>query len=67
MPVRHKQTADLDVDNVVQTPVQTANFYGILSGLTANERLVVFTLMNSDMKLSYEDLALLLGKERIYR
>jgi len=25
---------------------------------------LVFTLMNSDMKLSYEDLALLLGKER---
>jgi len=64
MPVKSKQTADLDVQEVVQTPVQTANFYGILKGLTGNERLVVFTLMNSEMKLSYEDLALLLGKER---
>jgi hypothetical protein len=62
--VRGKQTGDLDVDKDVQTGVQTANFYGILQGLTANERLLVFTLMNSDMKLSYEDLALLLGKER---
>jgi predicted transcriptional regulator len=59
-----KQAADLVVGDAVQTPVQTANFYGILNGLSANERLVVFTLMNSDMKLSYEDLALLLGKER---
>jgi len=63
-PSKRKQTADLDVEEAVQTPVQTANFYGILNGLTSNERLVVFTLMNSDMKLSYEDLALLLGKER---
>lgn len=64
MSVRGRQTADLDVQDAVQTPVQTANFYGILQGLTSNERLVVFTLMNSEMKLSYEDLALLLGKER---
>jgi len=64
MAVRRKQTVDLDVEEGVQTGVQTGNFYGILQGLTANERLLVFTLMNSDMKLSYEDLALLLGKER---
>jgi len=32
--------------------------------LSSNERLIVFTLLNSEMKLSYEDLALLLGKER---
>jgi len=64
MPQKRKQTADLDVQEGVQTGVQTANFYEILKGLSANERLLVFTLMNSDMKLSYEDLALLLGKER---
>ena len=54
------------VQKLVQTPVQTANFYEILQGLTANERLIVFTLLNAaeDMKLSYEDLARLLGKER---
>ncbi len=59
-----KQTAVYDVENGVQTPVQTGNFYEILKGLSSNERLLVLTLMNSDMKLSYEDLALLLGKER---
>ncbi|MEK6850267.1 MAG: hypothetical protein AABX85_01695 [Nanoarchaeota archaeon] len=59
-----KQTAVGDVEKGVQTAVQTGNFYEILKGLSANERLLIFTLMNSDMKLSYEDLALLLGKER---
>lgn len=62
--VRGKQTADLDVENAVQTAVQTGNFYEILKGLSGNERLLIMTLANSDMKLSYEDLALLLGKER---
>lgn len=64
MGVLDKQTAVEGVDNAVQTAVQTGNFYEILRGLSANERLLVFTLMNGDMKLSYEDLALLLGKER---
>ncbi len=59
-----KQTAVEAVENGVQTAVQTANFYDILRGLTSNERLVILTLLNSDMKLSYEDLAMLLGKER---
>src|SRR3989344_1549439 len=48
----------------VQTPVQTGNFHDILKGLTSNERLIVFTMMNTDLKLSYEDLARLLVKER---
>jgi myosin heavy subunit len=64
LPVLHKQTPVGVVQKAVQTPVQTGNFYDILKGLSGNERLLVFTLMNSDMKLSYEDLALLLGKER---
>ncbi len=64
MPVLRKQTGVGVVQEAVQTPVQTANFYDILKNLTSNERLLVFTLMNSDLKLSYEDLALLLGKER---
>jgi len=59
-----KQTAVYDVEEAVQTAVQTGNFYEIFKGLSSNERLVLFTIMNSDMKLSYEDLALLLGKER---
>lgn len=64
MAVYQKQTAVGDVENGVQTGVQTANLHQILQGLSSNERLLIFTLMNSDMKLSYEDLARLLGKER---
>jgi ABC-type Fe3+-hydroxamate transport system substrate-binding protein len=61
-----KQTAVDGVQKGVQTAVQTANFYDIFNTLSANERLIVFTLMNAGdgMKMSYEDLALLLGKER---
>ena len=62
--VLSKQTAVYDVEEAVQTPVQTGNIYDILKNLTANERLLIFTLMNSEMKLSYEDLALLIGKEK---
>lgn len=66
LPVLHKQTAVEGVQEVVQTPVQTGNYYDILKLLTGNERLIVFTLLNTEneMKLSYEDLALLLGKEK---
>lgn len=61
-----KQTAVYDVGEPVQTAVQTANFYEILQGFSTSERMLIFTLMNAadDMKLSYEDLARLLGKER---
>jgi hypothetical protein len=64
LPVFGKQTPVEDVQKAVQTAVQTDNIYGILKNLSGNERLVILTLLNSDMKLSYEDLALLLGKER---
>ena len=64
LPVLDKQTGVLGVQEAVQTAVQTGNFYEILKGLSGNERLLVLTLARSDMKLSYEDLALLLGKER---
>lgn len=64
LPVLGKQTAVEDVQEAVQTAVQTGSFYDILKSLSANERLLVLTLLNSDMKLSYEDIALLLGKER---
>ena len=64
LPVLGKQTAVWGVQEAVQTAVQTGNFYDILKSLSANERLLIMTLLNSDMKLSYEDLALLLGKER---
>ena len=59
-----KQIDVLGVQKSVQTPVQTGVFYNLLNGLSSNERMIVFTLMNTDMKLSYEDIARLLGKER---
>ena len=62
--VLNKQQPVFDVDEPVQTGVQTGNFYDILKSLSSNERLIVFTLMNTEMKLSYEDIARLLGKER---
>ncbi len=62
--VSHKQTAVLAVENTVQTAVQTGDFYQILKSMSSNERMLIFTILNSEMKLSYEDLALLLGKER---
>jgi len=63
-PVYDKQTGVYAVENAVQTGVQTGNFYNILKSLSGNERLLVFTILNSEMKLSYEDLALLVGKEK---
>ena len=64
--VLHKQTAVEPVYEPVQTPVQTGSLYDILNDLSTNERMIVFTLLNAQdgMKLSYEDLARLLGKER---
>jgi predicted transcriptional regulator len=56
----NKQTAVCGVQTPVQTAVQTA----ILRGLTSNERVIVWTLLNTDMKLSYEDIAVVLGKDR---
>jgi predicted transcriptional regulator len=64
LPILGKQTDVEGVQKVVQTAVQTGNYYDIYKDLSGNEKLVVYTLLNSDMKLSYEDLALLLGKER---
>ena len=64
LPVLDKQTGVEGVQEAVQTAVQTGNIYDILRGLSSNERLVMMTIMNNDMKLSYEDLALLLGKEK---
>jgi len=56
--VLHKQTPFNTVLNTVQTDVQTA----FLDNLSATERAIIFVLLNSDMKLSYADLAAMLGK-----
>jgi phage regulator Rha-like protein len=58
--VFNKQTPVESVLNTVQTGVQTV----FLDNLTTNERAIVFVLLNSDMKLSYEDLAAMLGKKK---
>jgi hypothetical protein len=55
-----KQLPMSGVQTVVQTGVQT----GILDNLTVMERAIVWALLNSEMKLSYEDLAALLGKDK---
>ncbi|MEM4330422.1 MAG: helix-turn-helix domain-containing protein [Candidatus Pacearchaeota archaeon] len=56
----YKQTEAVDVQTAVQTAVQT----GILDKLTLSERAIIFALLHSDMKLSYEDLAVMLGKDK---
>ena len=58
--VFNKQTAVQGVLNSVQTGVQTA----FLDNLSTTERAIIFVLLNSDMKLSYEDLASMLGKRK---
>lgn len=50
--------------SVVQTAVQTAVQTTTLENLTVMERAIMWALLNSDMKLSYEDLAALLGKDK---
>jgi len=55
-----KQTMAADVQTGGQTDVQT----DVLKNLTVMERAIVWALLNSDMKLSYEDLAALLGKDK---
>jgi hypothetical protein len=53
-----KQTPSKAVLNSVQTDVQTS----FIDNLSITERAIIFVLLNSDMKLSYEDLAAMLGK-----
>lgn len=58
--VLHEQTAVEAVQTPVQTPVQT----GVLDSFSMMERALFFMLLNSDLKLSYDDLAVMLGKSR---
>ena len=58
--VFNKQTPVKGVLNSVQTGVQTV----FLSKLSTTERAIVFVLLNSDMKLSYEDLSSMMGKSK---
>ena len=56
----NKQTAVYPVQTGVQTAVQTPNF----EQFSITERAILWILLNTDMKLSYEDLASMLGKEK---
>jgi len=58
--VFNKQTVFKGVLNSVQTGVQTV----FLDKLSTTERAIVFILLNSDIKLSYGDLAAMLGKSK---
>jgi hypothetical protein len=56
----NKQTAVYAVQTGVQTAVQTPN----LEQFSITERAILWVLLNTDLKLSYDDLAAMLGKER---
>jgi len=56
---KHKQTAVYDAQTAVQTTVQAAFF----TKLSISEKALIMILVNSDMKLSYEDLAAMMGKD----
>ena len=56
----NKQTAVYAVQTGVQTGVQTPN----LGQFSVTERAIIWILLNTDMKLSYDDVAAILGKER---
>ena len=58
--VFNKQTVFKGVLNSVQTGVQTV----FLDNLSSTERAIIFILLQSDMKLSFEDLAAMLGKSK---
>ena len=59
---KHKQTSLNKQQTVfaVQTAVQTVK----IDKLTVMERAIVFALLNSEVKLSYEDLAAMFGKSK---
>jgi len=56
----NKQTAVYAVQTAVQTAFQTPK----LDQFSITERAILWILLNSDMRLSYDDLAAMLGKER---
>src|SRR3989344_5785092 len=61
--VYRKQTAVQAVQSAVQTAVQTAENLN-LSSFSLMERALIMVLLNSEMKLSYDDLAAMTGKSR---
>jgi len=62
--VFNKQTPVQAVQTPVQTPVQSHFLDTFLNNLSVMERAIIWVLLNSELKLSYDDLAAMLGKER---
>ena len=63
----YKQTAVQGVQTAVQTGVygvQTAVQNAFLGNLSVMERAIVWVLLNTDMKLSYEDISTILNKDK---
>ena len=63
----HRQQAVQAVQKGVEKAVQKGvegDFLIDLNSLSVMERAIVYLLLNSDMKLSYEDIAMMLGKNR---
>jgi hypothetical protein len=56
----NKQTAVYSAQTGIQTGVQTPK----LDQFSVTERAILWVLLNTDMKLSYDDIAALLGKEK---
>ena len=63
---KQRQTADYKQTGVgaVQTGVQTAVQEAFMHNLSVMERAIVWSLLNTDLKLSCEDIASVLNKER---
>ncbi len=59
-PLLNKQTDVSYVQTVIQTGIQTPN----LKNFSVTERAILLVLLNTDMKLSYEDLAAMMNKEK---
>ena len=59
-----KQTAVEAVQTPVQTAVQSTFLDTFLDNLSITERAIIWVLLNSDLNLSYEDLAAMLGKDK---
>ena len=59
-PLLDKQTAVYAVQTGVQTGVQTPN----LDQFSVTERAILWILLNAEMKLGYDDLSAILGKEK---
>jgi len=62
--VFNKQTAVQAVQTPVQTAVQSQFLNNFLDNLSITERAMIWVLLNSELKLSYDDLSAMLGKER---